>query len=761
MKQFYTLLFLVFGFHFAFGQIVSIPDNNFKSALLNHSPIIDTNGDSEIQVSEAESYTGILDVSYKGISNLEGIEAFIDIIELNANLNNLTELDITQNISLEILKFIHNDLTDIDLSNNVNLKEIWCNFNEFTTLDVSNNIDLEFISAPYMNTFNHIDISNNVNLESVFFGETQLSSLNVSNNPNLGLIQIINCPISSLDVSQNPLIHRLLLDGSQIQNIDVSNNPNLQYFHVNETPITTIDFSQNPNIWSFDANDCSNLQFINARNGQNLSMNTFTAINTPNLDYICVDDIAYAAINFDYPVNTVLTVDCENPTGDYNLIRGRLSFDFDNNGCDPNDEPVPYNMISSTNGADTYASFANDNGEYAIVVDAGVYNTEVIEYLSLFDVSPASATHEFTDYGNTVFQDFCFTANQSVSDVWLYMCVLEQSRPGYETPYLINVYNSGSTLSNGTIEFQFDDSKQSFVSASVEPVSQTSNTLVFSYVDLVPLRRTQILINMLTFQPPVVNGGELLNFTVTCAPDVVDQNPNDNTIVRSQTVVNSYDPNDKLVAQGEEVHIDDIDEYFIYTIRFQNTGTASAINVRLTDDLSDKLDWNTMTPIESSHNYNAQLTNENHLEVFFDDIYLPAQQDDDEGSNGYFIFKVKPKTDVQIGDVISGNADIFFDFNPPITTNTVNTEIVESLSVDEFDFNEVKLYPNPTKDILELTSNQVIDRLIIADINGRQLNSIELFTTDYSLNVSSLSNGIYFLEIQSGDSKSVQKFIKN
>ncbi|MBK8442578.1 MAG: hypothetical protein IPL35_03800 [Sphingobacteriales bacterium] len=61
--------------HFATAQIVNIPDPNFKNALLNHSPIIDTNNDGEIQVAEAEAVDSLY-LFNKNITDLTGIKAF-------------------------------------------------------------------------------------------------------------------------------------------------------------------------------------------------------------------------------------------------------------------------------------------------------------------------------------------------------------------------------------------------------------------------------------------------------------------------------------------------------------------------------------------------------------------------------------------------------------------------------------------------------------------------------------------------------------
>ena len=91
MKKIVLIITLI-NFSVFQAQIVNIPDANFKIKLLNHNPIIDLNNDNEIQVTEAESFNGSLAVSSGNISDLTGIEAFINITELNCGENNLTNL---------------------------------------------------------------------------------------------------------------------------------------------------------------------------------------------------------------------------------------------------------------------------------------------------------------------------------------------------------------------------------------------------------------------------------------------------------------------------------------------------------------------------------------------------------------------------------------------------------------------------------------------------------------------------------------------
>lgn len=99
MKKLYTIL-LILTSAFLQAQIVNIPDIAFKNALIEEG--IDTKGDGEIQVSEAEAVT-ILSVGSREISSLEGIQSFVNLEELYCALNELTVLDLSQNVHLHRL----------------------------------------------------------------------------------------------------------------------------------------------------------------------------------------------------------------------------------------------------------------------------------------------------------------------------------------------------------------------------------------------------------------------------------------------------------------------------------------------------------------------------------------------------------------------------------------------------------------------------------------------------------------------------------
>ena len=119
-----------------FGQNVNIPDVNFKSYLIGNTSI-NTNGDTEIQLSEANLFNGAIYCNNMNISDLTGIEYFINLTDLSCSYNQLVSLDITQNYLLENLFCENNNLTYIDLSSQTSFINLYLNGNNLSLLDLS------------------------------------------------------------------------------------------------------------------------------------------------------------------------------------------------------------------------------------------------------------------------------------------------------------------------------------------------------------------------------------------------------------------------------------------------------------------------------------------------------------------------------------------------------------------------------------------------------------------------------------------------
>ncbi|WP_340155351.1 T9SS type A sorting domain-containing protein [uncultured Winogradskyella sp.] len=445
-----------------------------------------------------------------------------------------------------------------------------------------------------------------------------------------------------------------------------------------------------------------------------------------------------------------------------NQITGSITYDFNDNGCDVNDILVGNTLVASYINGFYFATYSQPNGTFELDVSQGVLYTSVTTN-SNFTAAPNFFISDFENTGevdNTA--HFCLTAVSSINDFSIGIYPSQNDpRPDFNTVYQLVYSNIGATQLSGSLSFQFDDSKLNFLNASETVTSQTTNTLTFDFADLNPFETRTIDLEFNVFTSPTTNIGDELIAIATINPISGDETEEDNVFTLEQTVIGSYDPNDITVLEGDQILIEDADKYLHYLIRFQNTGTASAINVNVEHVLDDKLDWTTMQLESFSHTGRVEIFNETEVSFIFDNINLADSTNDETNSHGFIAFKIKPKSDVEVGDIISGLADIFFDFNPAITTNTVSTEFVEPLSVDEFSGQSIQLFPNPATDKLEIISNTIINKLSVNDINGRQFRDIKISSLDYSLDVSGLSTGVYFLEIHSGGKKSTKKFIKN
>lgn len=446
-----------------------------------------------------------------------------------------------------------------------------------------------------------------------------------------------------------------------------------------------------------------------------------------------------------------------------NQISGNVLFNLDgNNTCNSNDMFVNNLMITTSNGIDDFSTFSI-NGSFQIPVNNGDFTTTIAQLPNYYASNPVLHISNFANLGNEANLEFCISPIGSINDLNIVVYPsIDEPRPGFDTTYQIVYKNVGTNQLNGDVMFEYDNSKLQFLNASEAVTSQTTNTLTFDFTGLNPFETRTIDLNFNVFPPPTTNIDDIIISTVTINPLSGDETHEDNIFELQQTVIGSYDPNDIRVLEGDEITINEIDKYLHYIIRFQNTGTASAINVRVDHVLDNKLDWTTMQLESLSHQGRVEITDGSDVSFIFNNINLPDSTNDEPNSHGYIAFKIKPKNDVVVGDIISGIADIFFDFNPAITTNTVSTEIVAPLSVQEFDTNTISIYPNPTKDILKIKSKSPIDNISVFDINGRVIRSKSLSNsqTEYQLNVSDLYQGIYFVKIQTYLGIQTQKMIK-
>ena len=72
--------------------------------------------------------------------------------------------------------------------------------------------------------------------------------------------------------------------------------------------------------------------------------------------------------------------------------------------------------------------------------------------------------------------------------------------------------------------------------------------------------------------------------------------------------------------------------------------------------------------------------------------------------------------------------------------------------------NKIQIYPNPTKNIIQIKNNSEIEKITIFDYLGKVI--LTQTQNNNEINVESLSKGIYLIEIQLENEKVYKKFIK-
>ena len=239
----YLLISLLFLASVAVSaQIVNIPDANFKAYLIGN-PTINTNGDGEIQVSEASPFKGDIWCPRLNILDMTGIEAFTALNTLWCPGNQLTSLDLVKNIALIDLNCSDNQLTALDLSKNLGLDKLYCQNNLLTALDIKST-SLRILGCGN-NQLTILDISAITGLTSLYCGYNQLSNLNISKNSSLTNLDCKNNLLNTLDVSKNTALISLRCGNNQLANLDVSWNTALQSLTCEYNQLASLDVNTN------------------------------------------------------------------------------------------------------------------------------------------------------------------------------------------------------------------------------------------------------------------------------------------------------------------------------------------------------------------------------------------------------------------------------------------------------------------------------------------------------------------------------------
>lgn len=449
------------------------------------------------------------------------------------------------------------------------------------------------------------------------------------------------------------------------------------------------------------------------------------------------------------------------PLTDFNIsvnnITGRVYNDVNSNHMLDSLETGFQDLLLYTMPSNIYTS-SNITGDYEIFSYMNTDTLKVIPPNAYSQVYPAYYIINQSDSNKNF--GIIFTPN--VKDLQITLTNLTPARPGFNNILRITFKNNGTVTMNGTIKLAFDNSLN-YISSNPSQSFINGDTLVWNFSNLSMFESSDIDI---TFNiPSSVSIGSVLVSTAYIYPILGDTLPGNNINGIKQIVTGSFDPNEKEVEPSDGISPSQISngDKLIYTIHFQNTGTDTAFTIIVLDTLDANIFIPSFEVLSASHSYSYTIRDHGIIEFTFNNILLPDSITNETYSHGFVKYSVRPKTSLQLGDEIHNTANIYFDYNLPIATNTTNTPVQLPLIItkNSGDNGTILIYPNPAKERLTIES-YFVDRKSKIEIMNT-LGEI-LFTSSFykklDVNISTFVDGIYLIKISSSNNNYISRFIK-
>lgn len=268
--------------------------------------------------------------------------------------------------------------------------------------------------------------------------------------------------------------------------------------------------------------------------------------------------------------------------------------------------------------------------------------------------------------------------------------------------------------------------------------------------------------------PTTATIGDTIRISAYIAPtSLTDPNLANNTYSYKRAVASSFDPNMKEVApqgNGKQGYIK-ANEEMTYTIHFQNTGTAAARNITITDDIDADLDISSLHILGASHNANTYRDGSK-IRFRFENINLPDSGSDYAASMGAITYAIKQKKGLAPGTEMTNTAAIYFDYNEPIITNTTLNTINLPTSIENLSLSDTlaSIYPNPANTSLNVKlSEKQAFTATMHDVLGRVVMTQGGNNGTMTIDTKTLNEGLYIISIADakGNTQSSKVHIKH
>jgi hypothetical protein len=254
--------------------------------------------------------------------------------------------------------------------------------------------------------------------------------------------------------------------------------------------------------------------------------------------------------------------------------------------------------------------------------------------------------------------------------------------------------------------------------------------------------------------------GDTANSVFTVTPFTGDTALANNTVIRCDTINMSYDPNHKSVTPSGDIAAGTELEYLL---EFENTGNDTAHNIHIMDTLSDYLDACTFRGGVSTHRVAAikyRDAGRNIIKFDFPNIMLPDSSHHDL-CRGMVTFRINAKSTLALGISIANRVGIYFDINEVVMTNTTYSNIAIPSRVANTKFSIVTLYPNPVRDVLNISVvGSAFNSISIYNAIGQRVLTEDIVNMNLMTNVSSLVSGVYYATLRGPNGIKTIKFEK-
>ncbi len=316
-----------------------------------------------------------------------------------------------------------------------------------------------------------------------------------------------------------------------------------------------------------------------------------------------------------------------------------------------------------------------------------------------------------------------------------------------------SIFNTGNYYPGGQVVITLDP-LYTFTSSNPEPSSIAGNVLTYQVGSL--FYHEQFAVSLVLQNPTETSFGQITTHTIQGFYTISEGSLSEvqDTDTAELTIICAYDPNNKLTHTGAgEANLIEPNTDLEYTINFQNIGNAPATTVILTDEISDLLDIASLQPIAWSHDFVLNVDGD--IATFvFEDIQLLGVEQNEAKSHGFVRFKIKQQPNLAPATVIENIAEIVFDNNEAIITNTAVNTIITPTNIAELEKNMLSVFPNPASDVIYW--NNANYRLVkVISALGKTV--VSKPTIQNSFNLSSLPSGIYLLQFESSTGKVVRK----